>query len=168
MTYPEQRILDFIGEHHILTLAISRGNQPYCATCYYAYLGEQNQFIFTSDHDTRHIRDVVEGNNYRVAGTIALETKIVGKIRGIQFTGFIRDLRPADADPAESPAPGPALQGREYQTARARYLKRFPIARLMPNLHLWSLTPDYIKMTDNRLGFGKKLIWTPEESRKSG
>jgi hypothetical protein len=38
---------------------------------------------------------------------------------------------------------------------------------MMPELHLWSLTPDFIKMTDNRLGFGKKLIWLPEASPKS-
>ena len=155
MTHPEQRIIDFIEEHHIFTLAIARDNIPYCATCYYAWMKEQNEFVFTSDHETRHVRDVVEGNNYRVAGAIALETKIVGKIRGIQFTGFITSL--------ENTAPGStALK------ARARYLKRFPIARLMPNLHLWTLRPDFIKMTDNRLGFGKKLIWTADETLKSG
>ena len=89
MTHPEQRIVDFIGEHHVLTLAVARENVPYCASCYYAYQKEQNQFIFTSGHETRHISDVIEGGNYRVSGAIALETKIVGKIRGIQFTGMI-------------------------------------------------------------------------------
>ena len=150
MNFPEQRIIDFIGEHHILTLAIARNNIPWCASCYYAYLKEKNQFIFTSDPGTRHIRDVIEGNNLRVAGTIALETKIVGKIRGIQFTGIIK-----------------SLEGIELATARSRYLKRFPVVRLMPDLHLWSLEPDFIKMTDNRLGFGKKLTWLPGESPKS-
>jgi len=24
---------------------------------------------------------------------------------------------------------------------------------------LWGIEPDFIKMTHNRLGFGKKLIW---------
>jgi uncharacterized protein YhbP (UPF0306 family) len=153
MTHPEQRIIDFIGEHHILTLAITRDNLPWCATCYYAYLKEENQFIFTSGHETRHIRDVVDGNNYRVAGTIALETKIVGKIRGIQFTGLMTDLTGTDLTLREG-------------VAKARYLRRFPIARLMPELHLWSLAPDYIKMTDNRLGFGTKLIWKTEEFEK--
>ncbi len=143
MAQPDQRIIDFIGEHHIMTLAVAKENQPWCATCYYAWLKEQNRFIFTSDLQTRHICDAVEGNNYRVAGAIALETKMVGKIRGIQFTG---ELKP--------------LEGNDQVTARARYLKRFPIARMVPGLHLWALEPDYIKMTDNRLGFGKKLTWT--------
>ncbi|MCX6269498.1 MAG: hypothetical protein NTW16_19455, partial [Bacteroidetes bacterium] len=123
MTYPEQRIIDFIGEHHILTLAVARDNIPYCASCYYAYMKELNQFIFTSDHETRHIRDVVEGDNFRVAATIALETKIVGKIRGIQMTGFVADLSL------------PGLKDRGSEAARSAYLRRFPIARLMPNSH---------------------------------
>lgn len=142
MDHPEQRIVDFIREHHILTLAVVRDNVPYCATCYYAYLREENQFIFTSGHETRHIHDVVDGNNYNVAGAIALETRIIGKIRGIQLTGTLREP-----------------EGDELKKARSAYLKRFPVARLMPELHLWILTPDFIKMTDNRLGFGKKLIW---------
>jgi len=145
MIPPDPRILTFIGEHHILTLAISRDNLPYCATCYYVWQPGQNRFLFTSDPDTRHVRDLVEGQNPRVAGTIALETRIVGKIRGIQFTGIMEPVG-----------------GEELKPARAAYLKRFPVARLMPALHLWSLTPDFIKMTDNRLGFGTKLLWTAE------
>lgn len=139
----DPRILKFIAEHHILNLAVSRDNQPYCATCYYAYITKQNRFIFTSDRDTRHVKDVVEGNNFLVAGTIALETKITGKIRGIQFTGSLEEL-----------------EGSPLKDGRAAYLKAFPFARFIP-LHLWSITPDFIKMTDNRLGFGKKLIWNP-------
>jgi len=142
----DPRILKFIKEHHVLTLAVSRDNQPYCASCYYAYMPEQNRFIFTSDHDTRHIRDIVEGNNYRAAGAIALETRIVGKIRGIQFTGELLELK-----------------NEALKEGRSAYLKAFPFARLV-SLHLWALTPDFIKMTDNRLGFGKKLIWEPLEN----
>lgn len=41
------------------------------------------------------------------------------------------------------------------------YLKRFPFAALMDTT-LWVLQIDYAKMTDNRLGFGKKLIWERE------
>jgi len=137
----DKRIINFIGEHHILTLAVSKDNIPYCATCYYTYIPGKNQFIFTSDHETRHIRDVVEGGNYHVSGTIALETRIIGKIRGIQLTGIIRELT-----------------GEELKKAKSVYLKRFPVA-LLTTLHLWALEPDFIKMTDNRLGFGTKLIW---------
>jgi len=149
MSLPEKKIVDFIQEHHILTLAVVRDNIPYCATCYYVYKKDENSFIFTSGPETRHIRDIVESNNFYVAGAIALETRIVGKIRGIQFTGVLYPLE-------------------ETEQARAKsvYLKRFPVARLIPGLHLWEVRPDFIKLTDNRLGFGKKLIWQNENSVK--
>ena len=141
----KNRILTFIHEHHIFTLAITRDNRPWCATCYYVYLEDLNLFVFTSDHDTKHITDVVGSGNYYVAGTIALETRMTGKIRGIQFAGLMKELTRND-----------------LKTAKSAYLKAFPIAHLT-RLHLWGLEPEIIKMTDNRLGFGKKLIWRRNE-----
>ena len=47
---------------------------------------------------------------------------------------------------------------RADETARRAYLKRFPYAALA-ELTLWAIRPDYMKLTDNTLGFGKKLIW---------
>jgi hypothetical protein len=137
----DKRILDFIREHHILTLAVTRDRQPWCATCFYVYDEARNIFIFTSEDDTRHIRDAAETGNYNVAGAIALETKMTGKIRGVQFTGEMFKL-----------------EGEELKTAKKQYRKKFPVARLT-ELYLWGLRPGHIKMTDNRLGFGKKLIW---------
>ena len=136
-----ERIVEFISEHHILTLAVSTENSSWCSTCFFVFLHDQNRFIITSDPRTRHIREVIKNNNYLVSGAIALETKMVGKIRGIQFSGKMNKL-----------------EGEELKSARQAYLKTFPVARLS-KLHLWGLTPDFIKMTDNRLGFGKKLIW---------
>ena len=34
----------------------------------------------------------------------------------------------------------------------------FPYAALA-ELTLWAIAPDFMKFTDNTLGFGKKLIW---------
>lgn len=137
----DERIVTFIDEHHVLTLAVSNNNLPWCASCFYVYLHDRNLFVFTSDPETRHVRDIVEGGNYEVAGTVALETRVTGKIRGIQFSG-----------------PARKLKGEELKTAKKAYLDKFPIARFT-KLYLWGVQPSYIKMTDNRLGFGKKLTW---------
>lgn len=80
-------------------------------------------------------------NNFYGSAAIALETKITGKIRGLQITGMIRKLK-----------------GEELRIAKKEFLKKFPVAYLS-KLYLWGLEPEFIKMTDNRLGFGKKLIW---------
>jgi uncharacterized protein YhbP (UPF0306 family) len=139
MNSPEKRIIDFIKKHQVLTIATSENNKPYCANCFYAYLENENAFVFTSDIDTRHIQEAIKQPD--VAGSVVLETRLVGKIQGIQFTGKLIK--------AES----------EFlKTAQIAYLKRFPFAILMKTT-LWVLSLNFIKMTDNRLGFGKKLIW---------
>lgn len=142
MTAPvDPRILEFIGEHHVLTLAVSKDNLPWCAHCFYCYLPSRNLFVFTSDDDSRHISDFESSRNKVVAAGVYLETRMVGKIRGLQMTGAMR-----------------LLEGMELKEAKSAYLKAFPVARLT-KLHLWGLEPDLMKLTDNRLGFGTKLIW---------
>lgn len=135
----EERIVKFIKKHHVLTIATSVGNEPWCANCFYAYLEDENMLVFTTDLNTRHGQEFLK--NQFVAGSIVLETMIVGKIRGIQFQGAVSE-------------PDKATESK----ARSAYLKRFPPAVLM-DTHLWVVKLTYIKMTDNRLGFGKKLIW---------
>jgi uncharacterized protein len=142
MSLPEKNINEFIQKHHIFTLATCNNNIPYTSTCFYVYLAELNLFVFTSDSGSRHVDEMLA--QPIVAGAIALETTMIGKIQGIQFTGksFL-------------------LENDLYGIANKAYLKRFPIANFK-KLELWGIYPDYIKMTHNRLGFGKKLIWNQE------
>jgi len=142
MSLPEKQITDFIHKHHIFTLATSSGNIPYTCTCFYVYLSELNMFVFTSDHGTRHVSEMLA--QPAVAGAVALETTMVGKIQGIQFTGQALELH-----------------DNLYDQALHLYLKKFPVAGFK-KLVLWGIYPDFIKMTHNRLGFGKKLIWTKQ------
>lgn len=103
---------------------------------------EDNSLVFTSDFDTKHIRQV--SHNVYVAGSIVLETEIIGKLRGIQLQGIVSEAR-----------------DELYTKARAAYLKRFPVAMLMKTT-LWVIDLTFLKFTDNTLGFGKKLIWEKE------
>jgi uncharacterized protein YhbP (UPF0306 family) len=139
MDKPDERILKMLKKHHVLTLATSLNNQPWCASCFYAWMSTENAFVFTTDETTRHGQESLE--NKKVAANIYLETKVIGKIRGVQVAGII-----------EKP------EGDLLERVRRRYLKRFPYARLMETT-MWVLRPNILKMTDNRLGFGKKLIW---------
>ena len=139
MQFPEKRIVDFIKEHHVLTLATCEDSNPWCANCFYVYLEDENCFVFTTDDETKHARDSEKNPN--VAGSVVLETNTVGKIRGVQFCGIME-------------RPSKELKSK----TKKAYLKRFPYAALMKT-SLWIVKLNYIKMTDNRLGFGKKLIW---------
>ena len=139
MNQPDKRITEFIKKHHVLTLATSTENNPWCANCFYVWLDNENCFVFTTDPVTKHGSDAIK--NPQVAGSVVLETSVVGKVQGIQFTGT---MEVPEDDLAEK--------------AKVAYLKRFPVAILMKT-NLWVVKAGYIKMTDNRLGFGKKLIW---------
>lgn len=133
----DEKIITFIKKHHVLTLATSFNNMPYCCTCFYVY--NENIFYITSEKNTRHINEATQ--QPVIAGAIALETSMIGKIQGIQFTGRIKKL-----------------EEKEFDKAKKIYLKKFPVAAFA-ELILWSIEPDFIKFTDNRLGFGKKMIW---------
>ena len=135
----DKRIIDFIKAHHLLTLATTKDNIPYCANCFYVYDEKKNWLIFSSDKKTKHAQDYIANPN--VAGSIALETKEVSKIQGVQLLGTILELK-----------------DEELKIAKKQYLKAFPYARLM-KLHLWAMQLTFIKMTHNQLGFGKKLVW---------
>ena len=91
--------------------------------------------ICTTDMATRHAQQMAR--NPCVAASVVLETKVVGRVEGLQLCG-----KAARADEA----------------ARRAYLRRFPYAALA-ELTLWAIAPDFMKFTDNTLGFGKKLIW---------
>jgi uncharacterized protein YhbP (UPF0306 family) len=136
----DPRIIRFFKRHHVLTIATSVNNEPWCANCFYVYMKNENALVFTTDTNTRHGQDFLKNN--AVAGSVVLETRIIGKIRGIQFQGIVSEP-----------------EGKLLEEANDAYMKRFPVAILMET-HLWIVHLTNIKMTDNRLGFGKKLTWT--------
>ena len=75
----EEAIVTFLKKHHLLTLATSQENVPYCASCFYAFDDKHATFIIATETKTRHAKEALY--NSHVAGTVALETKIVGKIQ---------------------------------------------------------------------------------------
>ena len=134
----DEKIRRFIVKHHLLSLA-TFGESLWCCSAFYVYDFDTRTLIIASDEQTIHIQN--SKINTRVAGTIAQETKVIGKIQGIQFTGEMNRV----------------MDEKEY----ALYLDRFPYARAMSPT-LWKIELDVIKMTDNTLGFGKKLTWNRE------
>ena len=129
----DAKFINFIARHHVLNLSTCKDGTPYAASCFYAYDIENNRFIIASDEDTRHISEALA--NPKVAGTVTLETKSVGLIQGMQFTGVLKEAGDAE---------------------RSVYYKCYPYARAM-NPTVWQIVVEYAKLTDNRLGFGKKL-----------
>lgn len=143
MQLPEDRIANFLKKHHVFTLATVSGERSWCCTCFYAYRPDDASFVFTSDRNTRHAKEAL--CQPRVSGSVVLETSVIGKIQGIQLEGILS-----------------LPEGEELEKCRVAYLKRFPFAVLMETT-LWRLELHTLKMTDNQLGFGKKILWNRVE-----
>lgn len=153
---PDSRIEKFIRKHHVMTLTCAELTDdiptPWSCHLFYAYISDCKldeypdlgaAFVFTSSDETRHAR--MMRKNPRVSATVVLESKIVGRLQGVQLAGRVI---PAQSDPQ--------LLG----LAKKRYLKRFPYAApMLKDEHLWIFQADYMKYTDNTLGFGTKLHW---------
>jgi uncharacterized protein len=130
-----ERIALFIQEHHVMSLATSTTDDLSVCSLFYAYDDATSTFVVASADETTHIEHIK--TNPKIAGNILLETKTIGKIEGLQFRGEFSEL-------TES-------------SLKKLYFKEFPYAlALQPKL--WKIKVDWFKLTDNRLGFGKKII----------
>jgi len=130
-----KKIEEFISLHHVLTLSTSKDNTPYSSSAFYAYDNNTKTFIIASEEKTTHIQHILL--NPIVSLNIHLETTKIGKIQGLQIKAKAKKL--------------------EDKTLKNIYFKAFPYA-LTLNPTLWQIKPFWFKYTDNRLGFGKKII----------
>jgi uncharacterized protein YhbP (UPF0306 family) len=135
----EDRILKYLEQQIVFTIATSVDEYPYCANCFYSYHKASQSLLFLSDATTRHIREAII--NPHVAGTIQNGVTSVAKLQGIQFQGNFST---------------PSTQ--EQKVFYANYYDKFPFAKGRPAA-IWSIQLTEIKMTDNTLGFGKKVSW---------
>lgn len=132
-------VSSFLQEQNILTISTSDNNISHSATCFYSFLEEKKCLIFKSSPHTRHVREGLSNNN--ISGTIIANFSDITKIKGIQFQGkFIK----------------PDFY--QLPQVQACYYLKFPFALAMKG-ELWAIELEHIKMTDNTLGFGKKLTW---------
>lgn len=92
--------------------------------------------------ETKHVQDLLK--NPTVAGSILPKKLAIGQVRGLQFTGVAQRVQQGICtDPLK---------------LEQIYYSRFPFARTM-NGELWFITLETAKLTDSKLGFGKKLNW---------
>ena len=131
-----ERIAVFIEKHHVMSFASRDGGSLSVCSLFYAYERESRTFVVASSDETLHVKHAKADPN--IAGNILLETQSVGKIQGVQFWGRFEALSSG--------------------TLQKVYFKKFPYA-LALHPKLWSIKVNRFKMTDNSLGFGKKIVW---------
>jgi uncharacterized protein YhbP (UPF0306 family) len=121
--------------------------KPYCFSCFYAFHEEEGLLYFKSSPNSHH--SALMKKNQFVAGTVLPDKLNKLIVKGIQFEGIVLD--------SQHPL---------MKTAASRYFTQNPLALAIPG-EIWAIRIDQIKMTDNTLGFGKKITWhrteRPEE-----
>jgi uncharacterized protein YhbP (UPF0306 family) len=127
----------------VLSLCCTADEQLWCANCYYVFDEARMVFWIMTEPDTRH--GALMELNPQVAGTVNGQPRSVLLIKGVQYRGRISRLEESTE-----------------QVARAAYQKRFPVSRKV-SAPLWEIVLDEVKMTDNALGFGKKIAWVRQK-----
>ena len=132
----DERIVKFLKKMHLASVCvIDDEGQPYAFSAFYAFDEVNFSFLLASSHESSHVKFLK--NSKLVAGTVALDTKIVGKIEGVQFQG---------------------VMGEASASEREIYFKRFFYAKAM-DPKIWCINLEKLKFTSNILGFGKKIKW---------
>lgn len=135
----QQHIMRFLEQQHLLTLCAGNGSDMWCANCFYLFEPSNMLLWLMTEPQTRHGNLMQQ--NRQVVGTIAPIPESIALIKGVQYRGEIL-----------------LLTGEEARVASAGYYQRFPQAKgiVAP---IWQIALQEVKMTDNTLGFGKKLHW---------
>src|SRR5688500_971919 len=135
----DDRIKKFIKEQTVATICcVDEENNPYCFSCFYAF-DEENGLLYYKSHARTHHYGLMK-NRFEVAGTIQPDKLNKLAIKGVQLKGFVDETAVGASDV---------------------YHKKYPFALAMKG-EVWTVKLTFIKMTDNTIGIGKKIIWELE------
>jgi uncharacterized protein YhbP (UPF0306 family) len=137
-------IKTFLSSNKVATVCfVDEHNNPYCINCFFVFDEEHNILIFKSSAGTTHQNFIKP--MACVSGTILPDALDVLKIKGIQFVGKLVDK-----------------QEEESFKLNSKYLKKYPMSLAILG-YIWAVKLDYVKFTDNTLGFGNKTIWKADK-----
>ena len=129
-----------------MTLATTGSDgTAHAATVYFA-AGEDRTLYFFSARDSQHSQDL--HTNANAAATIHPLVEGWQEIRGLQLRGEVREVPP----------------GENWEKAWGLYLVKFPFAGNLKDViarnTLYAFHPTWIRLIDNRRGFGFKEEWS--------
>jgi uncharacterized protein YhbP (UPF0306 family) len=140
----EPGVLEVLETTTLSLATAGPGGRPFATPVFFA-ADEDLGLIFFSDPETLHVRHVI--GRPEAAATIYPATGDWTEIRGLQVAGTVERIHPGDA----------------WERAWAAYVRKFPfVADLRPLVDaswLLVLVPSWIRLTDNRRGFGFKREW---------
>ena len=150
MTQPYEELFQVTA----MTLStIDPAGKPCAAPVYFAALAPATdervpcwRLYFFSMAESQHAQNIAR--EAQAAAAIYPECQGWQDIRGLQLRGLVQSV----------------AQGREWELAWRAYCTKFPfVGELEPIVarnELYAFTPEWIRLVDNRHGFGFKQEWT--------
>ena len=137
-------IKEFLQQQTCATVCcIDEYQKPWCFTCFYTFNSNDGLLYYKSSAGSSH--SAIMKENPVVAGSVLPDKLNKLIVQGIQFEGVVLD--------PEHPL---------SERAAAYYYKSSPLA-LAVSGEIWTIQINHIKMTDSKLGFGKKITWHRED-----
>jgi uncharacterized protein YhbP (UPF0306 family) len=137
--------LELLGLAVVTLATCGVDGEPHAAPVYFA-ANDHWELYFFSDQQSQHSADLA--HNPRLAAAIYPECFGWQEIRGLQLRGVARLL-----------SRGPA-----WDAAWQVYVKKYPFVKVMKAVvrrnALYAFLPDWVRLVDNRQGFGFKQEWT--------
>ena len=127
-----------------MALATGLNGSPHVAPVFFVADAEYHLYFFSAS-DSQHSRDLKENPASAIA--IYQETHDWRAIHGLQMRGLAREVIP----------------GFEWNHAWVLYQEKFPFVRefsaVVKDNKLYVFIPEWIRLIDNRAGFGHKKEW---------
>ena len=140
---PQERALDYLANHQVMTLATTGPLGVWAAAVF--YVNEGFDLIFLSAGHTRHTQNMTAVPH--VAATIQEDYRDWQQIQGIQLEGNVQLLTDVSRE-----------------TAIGRYFQKYPfltqadaaMQAALAKVNWYRLTPERLFFIDNRLGLGHR------------
>lgn len=139
------QVVDYLAEHHVMTLATQGAEGPWAAALFYVRDGDD--LIFLSSPSTRHCRDLAL--QPRCAATIQSDAGDWRSIRGIQIEGTASELHGDERSHAQQ------LYGDRFPFVRPG-IAPAPIALALGRVRWFRLRMSRLHFIDNLRGFGQR------------
>jgi uncharacterized protein YhbP (UPF0306 family) len=143
-----EEIAEYIGSHHVATLATAAGGRPWAAAVFYA--SQDLTLFFVSDPESRHCTSLRECRT--VAAAIHENYENWREIRGVQLEGAVEVVPAAELPPALAVYLAKFPFVREFLTPEGL----FRIAGRTLGARLYRLSPFRLFLLDNRKAFGHR------------
>lgn len=143
----KRELLDFLSSHTTLVLStVGREGHPAAAALFYAEDDALNLY-FISEAESEHSRNILHRS--KVALAIAADGQDWKQLTGVQIKGACARLTGSDRDRAQQ----------RYVSKFQFVMRSSMLAERIDQSDFCAIQPEWIRLTDNRLGFSNKREW---------